>query len=153
MLKPKAANSGPPNERKAITTVGRGTYSIRSSRYRFTRYFDGTEELYDLEADPNEWTNRAGDAQLSSVQQELVAALPADEDVAHYVRYGEWKAVLFRDRRQPTLLFQLSPGTGSGGGIGETRSVADQHPEVIELIEQYLLEHPSSPKHLVIPES
>ena len=30
--------------------------------FRYTRYADGSEELYDLAADPHEWHNLAGDA-------------------------------------------------------------------------------------------
>ncbi len=36
--------------------VGR---SVRTRRYRYTQWPDGSEELYDHEADPNEWTNLA----------------------------------------------------------------------------------------------
>ncbi|MEO0413329.1 MAG: sulfatase [Verrucomicrobiota bacterium] len=40
-----------------LTNYGRGNYSLRSKRWRFTRYADGSEELYDHQKDPNEWTN------------------------------------------------------------------------------------------------
>jgi iduronate 2-sulfatase len=33
--------------------------SLRTRRYRYTRWPDGSEELYDHDADPNEWTNLA----------------------------------------------------------------------------------------------
>ena len=45
----------------AITSHNQGNHSIRSERYRYIRYADGSEELYDVQADPNEWTNLAGD--------------------------------------------------------------------------------------------
>ncbi len=146
---PKGKNG--PTERTAVTTVGRGTYSVRSRRYRYVRYFDGTEELYDLESDPHEWHNQASSPAHTEIKQRLAAALPLDEQVAHFVRYGRWKAVLFRDHHRPPLLFEIAPGTGSGGGIGETRSVADQHPEVIEEIRKFLSQHAASSQCLVIP--
>lgn len=139
-------------QRTAITTVGRGTYSIRSGNYRYIRYFDGTEELYDVDADPREWRNRAADERLAPVKQQLNEALPRDQHVAHFVRLGDWKAVLHASPEQPPLLFQISPGTGSGGGIGETRSVADQHPEVLQQIRNFLAAHPDAPQRLSIPE-
>jgi len=44
-------------ETPAITAYGPFNYSIRSDRYRYTRYEDRSEELYDMKEDPNEWTN------------------------------------------------------------------------------------------------
>jgi arylsulfatase A-like enzyme len=43
----------------AITSHNQGNHAIRSERWRYIRYADGTEELYDLKSDPNEWTNLA----------------------------------------------------------------------------------------------
>ena len=45
----------------AITTHNRGNHGIRTDRWRYIRYADGSEELYDLEVDPEEWTNLALD--------------------------------------------------------------------------------------------
>jgi arylsulfatase A-like enzyme len=47
--------------RKLVTTFDPGNVSARSERHRYIRYADGSEELYDLESDPNEWTNLAAD--------------------------------------------------------------------------------------------
>ncbi len=38
--------------------------SIRTERFRYSQYSDGSEELYDHELDPDEHTNRVGDPQL-----------------------------------------------------------------------------------------
>ena len=32
-------------------------YSVRSERYRYIQYFDGSEEFYDHMNDPQEWVN------------------------------------------------------------------------------------------------
>lgn len=50
-------------ERPAITSHNQGNHGIRSERWRYIRYADGSEELYDMESDPNEWTNLAGEAE------------------------------------------------------------------------------------------
>ena len=42
-----------------MTTWGRGNYTLRSKEWRYTRYFDGSEELYNQITDSNEWTNLA----------------------------------------------------------------------------------------------
>jgi choline-sulfatase len=60
----------------AITTHGPGNHAVRDDRYRYIRYANGSEELYDLEADPNEWTNRAADGTLAHVRKRLGGFLP-----------------------------------------------------------------------------
>ncbi len=42
----------------AVTQLGTpGTFSISHGTWRYIRYSDGGEELYDIAADPHEWTN------------------------------------------------------------------------------------------------
>jgi arylsulfatase A-like enzyme len=41
----------------SITTQAPGSFTVNDENYRYTRYNDGTEELYDLNTDPMEWTN------------------------------------------------------------------------------------------------
>ncbi|HUG92007.1 MAG TPA: sulfatase [Planctomycetaceae bacterium] len=60
----------------AITTHGVGNHAIRSQRWRYIHYADGSEELYDLERDPHEWTNLAGAEQFAEVQREHARWLP-----------------------------------------------------------------------------
>ena len=66
-------------DRPAITTHGRGNHAVRSEQYRYIRYADGTEELYEYVSDPNEWTNRAADPALAAVKADLARRLPARE--------------------------------------------------------------------------
>lgn len=42
-----------------LTMFDEGNASIRDRRWRYIRYNDGSEELYDLKSDPNEWSNLA----------------------------------------------------------------------------------------------
>ena len=41
----------------AVSEFRRGQCAVRSERYRYIRYSDGTSELYDHSKDPNEWEN------------------------------------------------------------------------------------------------
>ena len=68
---PGAASDGP-----ALTTYGRLNHSLRSERWRYIRYRDGTEELYDHAGDEMEWTNLAGDAKFDPVKKDLARYLP-----------------------------------------------------------------------------
>ncbi len=45
-------------KRNALSFVARGT-SLRSPGWAYTRYADGSEELYDMKADPGQFTNLA----------------------------------------------------------------------------------------------
>jgi len=59
-----------------LSTYGRECHSLRDGRFRYTRYRNGAEELYDHQNDPNEWTNLAGDSRYAAAQARLAAALP-----------------------------------------------------------------------------
>lgn len=61
-LMPQLSDSMAARERPAITTCNQGNHAIRTDRWRYISYIDGSEELYDMEQDPNEWTNLASDA-------------------------------------------------------------------------------------------
>jgi arylsulfatase A-like enzyme len=58
-LVPQLKDAAMPRERPAITTHNQGNHSVRSVSWRYIRYADGSEELYDLKGDPHEWTNVA----------------------------------------------------------------------------------------------
>ena len=62
-----------------VTTSGYRNHAVSSDRYRYIVYSDGSEELYDIEADPNEWDNRADDPTLAAVKAGLAEWLPAHD--------------------------------------------------------------------------
>ena len=59
-----------------VTTFGYRNHAVSGERHRYIIYSDGSEELYDLETDPHEWTNRAADPTQSAVKAELMEWLP-----------------------------------------------------------------------------
>lgn len=63
-------------DRPAITTYLFGNHTVRSEGWRYIRYVDGGEELYDETKDPYEWTNLAGRSEQSARKQELAKHLP-----------------------------------------------------------------------------
>jgi arylsulfatase A-like enzyme len=75
-LRPLLENPETEWEPPALTTHGRNNHSLRSERWRYIRYADGSEELYDHRADEMEWTNLAGDAACDDVKKRLARYLP-----------------------------------------------------------------------------
>jgi len=69
-------DAGAAREWPAITTHGPNNHTVRDERWRYIRYADGSEELYDMKADPNEWTNLAGEVKYASVKGELGKWMP-----------------------------------------------------------------------------
>ena len=64
-------------DRPAVMTYGRGNHAVRSHRWRYIRYSDGSEELYDHRNDPHEWTNVA--ARFNETTRSLQRWLPNQE--------------------------------------------------------------------------
>ncbi|MBW8017683.1 MAG: sulfatase [Planctomycetes bacterium] len=63
----------------ALMTMGKGNHAIRSDRWRYIRYKDGSEELYDHSKDPWEWTNLATLSKYADVIAEHKKWLPTSE--------------------------------------------------------------------------
>ena len=60
----------------AITTHNHDNHGIRSEDWRYVRYADGTEELYDMRTDPHEWNNLAADDRYRGVLAEQRRWIP-----------------------------------------------------------------------------
>ena len=71
----------------AMTTHGFKNHALRSERYRYIRYYDGSEELYDMQMDPNEWENLAGERRLPTHQNiidQFISYLPSKNHVQQH---------------------------------------------------------------------
>jgi choline-sulfatase len=64
----------------ALTSFGKGNYAVTSEHYRYIRYLDGSEELYDHRKDPNEWDNLAAEEDCADILAEHRRHLPAHEE-------------------------------------------------------------------------
>ncbi|MBI3469466.1 MAG: sulfatase [Planctomycetes bacterium] len=60
----------------ALTTHGYKNHAARSEGWRYIRYANGDEELYDETKDPYEWTNLADKPELAAKKSELAATFP-----------------------------------------------------------------------------
>ena len=85
-LKPILGNSDSTWDKVAITTyrkqekhckatntpyIEQPSHGIYDERYHYIIYSDGSEELYDLQKDPNEWHNVAVDSLYASIKKRL----------------------------------------------------------------------------------
>jgi arylsulfatase A-like enzyme len=75
-LRPLLADVGASWEQPAISTYLFNNHSVRTEGWRYTRYHDGGEELYNEGEDPNEWRNLAADPAFQSMKAELSRWLP-----------------------------------------------------------------------------
>lgn len=50
--------------------------SVRQGQYRYIRYKDGSDELYDRAKDPNEWKNLSANPKAASIKSKLTVFCP-----------------------------------------------------------------------------
>lgn len=62
--------------RAVVSTYQFNNHTVRSQYWRYIRYADGSEELYDHRVDSAERKNLASDESLSNVKERLVKFLP-----------------------------------------------------------------------------
>jgi arylsulfatase A-like enzyme len=74
LLRDPQAGRGKP----AVTTFGTD-HSVRTERWRYTKYHDGTEELYDHQIDPGEFTNLADQPEYDHIKLKLSAWIPENK--------------------------------------------------------------------------
>ena len=55
----------------AFLSYGPENTAAQSERYRYLRYEDGSEELYDHKKDPHEWTNLIGDKKYQKLTKKM----------------------------------------------------------------------------------
>lgn len=77
-IKTLLADPNAPWDLPAIMNHGFQNHAIRSERFRYIRYANGDEELYDHQADPREWNNLANDPKFEAVKKELAAFIPQE---------------------------------------------------------------------------
>ena len=59
----------------AFLSYGPENTAAQSERYRYIRYEDGSEELYDHQKDPHEWMNRSSNPEYAAIKKKLHAQI------------------------------------------------------------------------------
>ena len=75
-IKPLLADPAAAWDGVGITTYGRNNHAVRTDRWRYIRYADGGEELYDHGNDEYEWTNLASKPEHAELKAELTEHFP-----------------------------------------------------------------------------
>ncbi len=75
-IRPLLADPAAEWQGHALSTWLQGNHSTRTDDWRYTRYADGSEELYDEKGDLYEWTNLAAKEEFAQRKQELAKLLP-----------------------------------------------------------------------------
>ncbi len=66
----------------ALMTYLQGNHAVRTERWRYIQYADGTEELYDHTKDPHEWHNLVDDDQYARTLDSLKNFVPQQSATA-----------------------------------------------------------------------
>jgi arylsulfatase A-like enzyme len=66
-------------DQPASTTYRFKNHTVRTAGWRYIRYENGDEELYDEAADPNEWMNLAAKPEFAAKKAELAKLLPTKD--------------------------------------------------------------------------
>ena len=66
-------------DKPVLMTFGQGNHAVRTSRWRYIQYYDGTNELYDHYNDPHEWVNLSGNNNYIKIIEELKKHIPKKE--------------------------------------------------------------------------
>lgn len=77
-LRPLLSGDAAGRDRPGLTSFGPNNHSLRTDRWRYTRYCDGSEELYDYENDAWEHRNLADDPAYGEIKESLSQWFPGD---------------------------------------------------------------------------
>ncbi len=75
LLKEPSGKTG----RVSITSYGRGLNSVSGRDFRYIRYADGSEELYNIREDPHEWHNLASMPKYEKIKRDLARHIPGEQ--------------------------------------------------------------------------
>jgi len=75
-LRPQIKNPNQSRPWPAITSHNQGNHAVRDNRWRLIQYADGSQEFYDMIADPNEWTNLISDTRYQGEVARMAKHFP-----------------------------------------------------------------------------
>ena len=131
-----------------VTTLGRSTFCIRKGDMKLIRYYDGSEELYDLKADPNEFTNIIAQPSQQLALVELRKLAPVDKRFKQFIRYKQYKGIVLADGTLK-VCDMLHPKSG----IGERFESMVDKPEIAQFIQSYVKKNNITARYVTISDT
>lgn len=114
-----------------VTTIAHGNHAIHTEKWSYIHYYDGSEELYNIEDDPEEWVNLANVSDHKPLIEKLKKFIPKDR-YKQFVRYNNWKACILHSGELE--LYEVT----EGAGIAEQVNVAESNSDVVHFIQDYV---------------
>jgi len=118
------------NARISVSTFGRGNYVLAQNSWRYIHYFDGSEELYNLESDPDQFTNLADDEASAKILENLRSSIPDNSAISWMARMEKYKLVRYKDGS--SVLVDLTDPRG----VTDAGNISADNPDVVKKIEQ-----------------
>jgi arylsulfatase A-like enzyme len=116
------------DSRISVSTFGRGNYVLARNDWRYIHYFDGSEELYNLEKDIEQFHNLIFDPSVLNVLETMRNNLPVNPDISWMTRMDQFKLVQYQDGR--TILLDLT----DPAGITDAGNITEEYPEITNKI-------------------
>ena len=120
--------------RPAVSEYRQGNVAVRSARYRYIRYQDGSEELYDHSNDHYEWHNLADNPDHQQVKQVLSRWIPKDwaEPAAKKNAFRfDPETFTWTNRATGAVTHGITaPQDGHSGRFSRSLRAGSTHPEV-----------------------
>jgi arylsulfatase A-like enzyme len=129
-----------------VTTLGRSTFCIRRGDSKLIRYYDGSEEFYDLKSDPNEFKNLIDDKAHTATITELRKLAPIDKRFKQFIRYGQYKGIVHANG-ELKVCDMLHPKSGIGGRF----ETMDEKPVIAEVMKGYLKKNKITARYVTMP--
>ena len=90
-LVPLIRNAEASWEQPVLTSASAVTHAVRSERWRYIRYGDGSEELYDHRTDPLEWNNLASLEEFNEIKTEHARSIPSPDEIGEGPPARRWR--------------------------------------------------------------
>ena len=81
-------------EEATLTTFSIGSHTISTPHWQLISYFDGSDELYDMVNDPNQFFNLAQQPQKTQMINQLKKHIPEESRWNYFIRYKDYKILV-----------------------------------------------------------
>jgi len=93
-LVPQLKNPKAKRHLPVISCLGEHHFSVIKDHWHYIRYQDGSEELYHMKNDPEEWTNLANDKHYNDIKQKLKTIIPQDRHPKVPTESANWEEII-----------------------------------------------------------